>query len=177
VPGVSILALAQTQDSVAASQEPAASEPLSDEELEILVARIALYPDELVAAIVAASLYPVEIVQAQRYLDKLKTKPDLKPDADWDGSVISLLNYPEIVKMMSDDLDWTEALGEVAANQQKDMLEAIQQLRDRAVAQGVLKSDEKTNVTQESGNVVIQPASAEKVYIPVYEPQMLYEPD
>lgn len=176
VPGSSIRALAQTQEAAATTEDAATPEPLSDDEMEILVARIALYPDELVAAIVAASLYPVEIVQAQRYLDKLKTKPDLKPDKEWDGSVISLLNYPEVVKMMSDDLDWTESLGEVAANQQKDMLEAIQQLRDKAVAQGVLKSDEKTTVTQESGNVVIQPAVAEKVYIPVYEPQMLYDP-
>ena len=170
-------ARAQTQDTAAATDEATAPEPLSDDEMEILVARIALYPDELVAAIVAASLYPVELVQAQRYLEKVKAKPDLKPDKDWDGSVISLLNYPEIVKMMSDDLDWTESMGDVAANQQKDMLEAIQQLRDKAVAQGVLKSDEKTTVTQESGNVVIAPAVAEKVYIPVYEPQMLYEPE
>jgi hypothetical protein len=167
---------AQTQETAATTEQATTPEPLSDEEMEVLVARIALYPDELVAAIVAASLYPVEIVQAQRYLEKVKTKPDLKPDADWDGSVISLLNYPDVVKMMSDDLDWTESLGDVVANQQKEMLEAIQQLRDKAVAQGVLKSDEKTTVTQEAGQVVIQPAVAEKVYIPVYEPQMLYDP-
>jgi len=171
-------AFAQTQDSAATATEQAtAPEPLTEEEMEVLVARIALYPDELVAAIVAASLYPVQLVQAQRYLEKVKTKPDLKPDPDWDGSVISLLNYPEIVKMMSDDLDWTEALGEAVANQQKDMLEAVQQLRDKAVAQGVLKTDEKTVVTQESGKVVIQPATANEIYVPVYEPQMLYEPD
>ena len=127
--------------------------------------------------IVAASLYPVEIVQAQRYLEQVKTKPDLKPDSDWDGSVISLLNYPDVVKMMSDDLDWTEALGDVVTNQEKEMLEAIQQLRDRAVAQGVIKSDEKTKVVQENDKVVIQPAVANEVYVPVYEPQMLYEPD
>lgn len=171
-------AFAQTQDSAATATEQAtAPEPLTDEEMEILVARIALYPDELVAAIVAASLYPVQLVQAQRFLEKSKTNSNLKPDADWDGSVISLLNYPEIVTMMGDDLDWTEALGAVVANQQKEMLEAIQQLRDKAVAQGVLKSDEKTVVTQESGNVVIQPASANEIYVPVYEPQMLYEPE
>ena len=103
----------------------------------------------------------VQIVQAQRYLEQVKKKPDLKPDTDWDGSVISLLNYPEVVNMMGDDLDWTEALGAAVNNQQKDMLEAIQQLRDKAVAQGVLKSDEKTVVVQENGNVVIQPAKCE----------------
>ena len=146
--------------------------------MEVLVARIALYPDELVAAIVAAALYPVQLVQAQRYPGEGRRRSSsLKPDADWDGSVISLLNYPEIVTMMSDDLDWTEALGDVVANQQKEMLEAIQQLRDKAVAQGVLKSDEKTVVTQEAEMSSSSRRVAEKVYVPVYEPQMLYEPD
>lgn len=161
----------------AAVQEAQAPEPLSADEMEILVARIALYPDELVAVIISSSLYPLQIVQAQRLLDDLKTKPDLKPDADWDGSVISLMNYPQIVKMMSDDLDWTEAIGEAVTYQQKDVLTAIQQLRDKAIAMGVLKSDEKTVIVHENDNVVIQPAAAEMVYVPQYEPAMLYEPD
>ena len=150
---------------------------MSAEELEILVARIALYPDELVAVIASSSLYPLQIVQAARYLDKVKTKPELKPDESWDGSVVSLMNYPEIVTMMSDDLDWTEALGEAITNQQKDVLAAIQQLRDKAVAMGVLKSDEKTKVVVENDNVVIQPAAAEVIYVPQYPPEMLYEPE
>jgi hypothetical protein len=154
-----------------------APEPLSAEEMDILVARIALYPDELVAAILAASIYPIQIVQAQRFLDQSKSKKDLQPGKDWDGSVISLLNYPEIVGMMNDDLDWTEALGEAVANQQKDVLQAIQQLRDKAVAQGVLRTDEKTKVVQENEKIIIQPASAEKIYVPVYEPEMLYVPN
>ena len=73
-------------------------------ELEVLVARIALYPDELIAVITAASLYPLQIVEAQRFLDESKTNTSLKPKATWDGSVVSLLNYPEIVRMMSQDL-------------------------------------------------------------------------
>jgi hypothetical protein len=161
----------------AASPEAAAPEPLSAEELEVLVARIALYPDELVAVIVSSSLYPLQVVQAARYLDKVKTKPDLKPDESWDGSVVSLMNYPEIVTMMSDDLEWTEALGEAITNQQKDVLAAIQQLRDKAVAMGVLKSDEKTKVVVEEDSIVIQPANAETVYVPQYAPEMLYEPE
>ena len=161
----------------AATAEAAAPEPLSAEELEILVARIALYPDELVAVIASSSFYPLQIVQAARYLDKVKTKPELKPDESWDGSVVSLMNYPEIVTMMSDDLDWTEALGEAITNQQKDVLAAIQQLRDKAVAMGVLKSDEKTKVVVENDNVVIQPAAAEVIYVPQYPPEMLYEPE
>jgi Protein of unknown function (DUF3300) len=141
-----------------------APEPLSAEELEVLVARIALYPDELVAVIAASSLYPLQIVEAQRYLDQVKAKPNLKPKSDWDGSVISLLNYPQIVKMMSDDLDWTQALGEAISYQQKDVLEAIQQLRDKAVAEGIIKTDDKVKVVKEKDNIVIQPAPRSSMY-------------
>ena len=161
------------QTTGAATQTPG---PLSAEEMEILVARIALYPDELIALIVAASLYPIQIVQAQRYLDEVKSQPSNKPDSTWDGSVISLLNYPVVVKMMSDDLDWTQDLAAAVTNQEKDLLEAIQQLRDRAAAKGVLKSDEKTVVVHQQDKIIIQPASANEVYVPVYEPKMLYEP-
>ncbi len=149
---------------------------LSEDELEILVARIALYPDELVAAISAASLFPLQIIEAQRFLEAKKKNADLKPKDDWDGSVISLLNYPDIVKMMSDDLDWTQSLGDALTNQQKDVLVAIQQLRDEAVAKNIIKTDDKVTVVTENNNVVIRPTDPEKVYIPQYEPQMLYEP-
>jgi hypothetical protein len=158
---------------VAAADAP---EPLTEEELEILVARIALYPDELVALISAASLYPLQIIEAERFLEQRKTKPDLQPKADWDGSVVSLLNYPEIVKMMSDDLDWTQAFGDALVNQQEDVLIAIQQLRERAVAQGVIKTDDKVKVVKEEDNIIIQPASTEVIYVPQYEPEMLYVP-
>ena len=77
-------------------------QPHTDEELEILVARIALYPDELVALVSAASLYPLQIIEADRFLADLKTDKTLKPKPDWDGSVVSLLNYPAIIKMMGD---------------------------------------------------------------------------
>ena len=122
-----------------------APEPLSADELEVLVARIALYPDELVALISAASLYPLQIVEAARYLDAYAKDKSLKPKESWDGSVVSLLNYPDVVKMMSDDLDWTQALGDALAYQQKDVLIAIQQLRDEAVAKNIIKSDDKMN--------------------------------
>jgi len=157
----------------AASDQPAS---LSEDELEILVARIALYPDELIAVITAASLYPLQIVEAARFLDQYAKDSSLQPKDTWDGSVISLLNYPDIVKMMSDDLDWTQALGDAIAYQQQDVLMAIQQLRDQAVADGVIKSDDKITVTQEGDNVVIQPTNTETVYVPQYEPQMLYDP-
>ena len=157
----------------AASDQPA---PLTEDELEVLVARIALYPDELVAAISAASLFPLQIVEASRFLDDYAEDSSLEPKESWDGSVISLLNYPEIVKMMSDDLEWTQALGDAIAYQQQDVLVAIQQLRDEAVANGVIETDDKITVVQEGDNVVIQPTNTETVYVPQYPPEMLYTP-
>ena len=142
--------------------------------MEVLVARIALYPDELVALISSASLYPLQIVEASRYLDNLKKDSKLKPKDSWDGSVVSLLNYPQIVKMMSDDLDWTQTFGDAIAYQQKDVLIAIQSLRDKAVADSIIKTDDKIKVVQENDNVVIQAANPEQIYVPRYEPQMLY---
>ncbi len=172
---------------VRAQQQPAATtangdqaddapELLSEDELEVLVARIALYPDELVALVSSASLFPLQIVEAQRFLDQKKKDKDAKPKESWDDSIISLLNYPEIVKMMSDDLDWTQALGSALSYQQKAVLIAIQNLRDKAVATGVIKTDEKVKVETQGENVVIQAADPEKIYVPKYNPEMLYEP-
>jgi hypothetical protein len=149
---------------------------LTEDELEVLVARIALYPDDLVAVVIASALYPIQIVEAERFLTDKESKPDLKPSDKWDGSVVSLLNYPDIVKMMSDDLGWTQQLGDAAVNQQKDVLVAIQQLRDEAVAKGVLKSDDKVEVKEESDNVVIASKDPQVVYVPTYPPEMFYVP-
>ncbi|ANL44861.1 hypothetical protein AMC87_CH00111 [Rhizobium phaseoli] len=160
-----------------ADAEQPASALLSEDELEVLVARIALYPDELVAAISAASLFPLQIIEAQRFLEAKKKNADLKPKSDWDGSVVSLLNYPDIVKMMSEDLDWTQSLADALANQQKDVLIAIQQLRDEAVAKNIIKTDDKVTVVTENDNIIIRPTDPEKIYIPQYPPEMLYEPD
>ncbi|GAA3095872.1 DUF3300 domain-containing protein [Rhizobium viscosum] len=177
--GGTLQAQQASQPATAATQdEPSTTPPsstLSDDDMQVLVARIALYPDELVALITTASLYPLQIVEASRFLDQLKSNSSLKPKDDWDGSVVSLLNYPDIVKMMSNDLDWTQQLGDVVADQQKDMLIAIQTLRDKAVADGIIKSDDKVKVVQQADNIVIQAANPEKIYVPQYEPRMLYE--
>ncbi|MDQ6437556.1 DUF3300 domain-containing protein [Mesorhizobium sp. LHD-90] len=171
--------IAQEQNMAAAptASVAPAPEPLSADELEVLVARIALYPDELIAVITAASLYPLQIVEASRYLDAYAKDKNLKPKESWDGSVISLLNYPEVVKMMSDDLEWTQQFGDAIAYQQKDVLIAIQQLREEAVAKDIIRTDDKMKVETQGDNIVIQSANPEVVYVPQYEPQMLYEPD
>ncbi|PDT32113.1 hypothetical protein CO660_01500 [Rhizobium sp. L9] len=173
-------ARAQAPAPAAAPTQTAAEQPaaalLSDDELEVLVARIALYPDELVAAISAASLFPLQIIEAQRFLETKKKNSDLKPKSEWDGSVISLLNYPDIVKMMSEDLDWTQSLADALTNQQKDVLIAIQQLRDEAVEKNIIKTDDKVTVVTDNENIIIRPTDPEKIYIPQYPPEMLYEP-
>ena len=106
----------------ALAQAPAAqggaAPPLSAEELSKLVGPIALYPDDLVAIILPASTSPLQVVQADRYLEKRKSDPKLPVDAKWDDPVKSLLNYPDVVKMMSNDLDWTSALGEAVVADQ-----------------------------------------------------------
>ncbi|MDW9626804.1 DUF3300 domain-containing protein (plasmid) [Sinorhizobium meliloti] len=158
-------------------QEQAAPEPLTEDELEVLVARIALYADELVALVSAASLFPLQVVEAERFLEARKKNPDLMPKEGWDGSVISLLNYPDIVKMMSEELEWTQSFGQAIAYQQKDVLIAIQQLRDEALAKGIIKSDDKVKVVEEGDNIIIQSARPETIYVPQYPPEMLYEPD
>ena len=168
-------AIAQTTPAPAV--ETQAPQPLTDKELEVLVARIALYPDDLVALVSAASLYPLQIIEADRFLAESKTKKDLKPKSDWDGSIVSLMNYPEIVHMMSEDLDWTKLMGEAIVSQQDGVLAAIQQLREKALAENVIKSDDKMTVTQEKENIIIAPASKEVIYVPQYPPEMLYEDD
>lgn len=157
---------------------PAAPAPtlLTAAELETLTARIALYPDDLVALVLSAALNPLQIVQAARFLDQAKAKPDAKPDPSWDGSVISLLNYPTVLTMMNDDLDWTEQLGEAVVNQQKDLLVAIQELRDKAVDNDVIKSDDKVVVETVDNSVVIRPAKKEVTYVPTYDPVILTSP-
>lgn len=151
--------------------------PLTADKLKILVAPVALYPDELVAVISQASLYPLQIVEADRYLEQYAKNKSLKPKASWDGSVISLLNYPNVVKKMSQNLDWTQQFGNAITYQQKDVLVTIQQLRHEAVAKDIIKSDDKIKVTEENDKVAIQSASAEKVHVPRYEPEMLYVAD
>ena len=170
-------ASAQTQPApataTAAAEAPAL---LTADELETLVARIALYPDDLVALVLSAAVNPLQIVQAARFMDQAKNKPDLKPDPAWDGSIISLLNYPTVLTMMNDDLEWTQQLGGAVVDQQKDVLVAIQQLRDKAVADGTIKSDSKVIVETKNDNVIIRPTQKEVMYVPTYDPVILTSP-
>jgi len=142
----------------------------SAEALDNLVGPIALYPDDLVAIILPASTNPLQLVQADRFLDKRKTDPKLAVDDKWDDAVKSLLNYPDVVKSMSADLDWTSALGEAVVDDQGAVLDAIQSFRRRAQAAGNLKSDGKQVVAAEQEIITIVPADPQVIYVPQYNP-------
>jgi hypothetical protein len=156
----------------AQAQAPAtgATAAQSVDDLGNLVGPIALYPDDLVAIILPASTNPLQIVQADRFLDKRKTDPKAPLDDRWDDAVKSLLNYPDIVKKMSGDLDWTSALGEAVVADQGAVLDAIQSYRRKAQAAGNLKSDGKQVVQSEQQIITIVPANPEVIYVPQYNP-------
>ncbi len=139
-------------------------------ELEQLVGPIALYPDDLVAIILPASTSPLQIVQADRYLDKRKSDPKLPVDDKWDDPVKSLLNYPDVVKKMSNDLDWTSALGEAVVADQGAVIEAVQVFRRKAKAAGNLKTDDKQVVKTQQEVIIIEPANPQVIYVPQYNP-------
>ena len=109
-------------------------------------------------------------MQADRCLDKRKADPKLAIDDKWDDAVKTLLNYPEVVKMMSNDLDWTSALGEAVVADQGAVLEGVQSFRRRAQAAGNLKSDDKQVVKAEKEIIIIQPANPQVIYVPQYTP-------
>lgn len=148
--------------SVAAAPSPA--------ELEQLVSRIALYPDDLVSIILPASTNPLQIVQAERFLEKRKADPKAPVDEKWDDAVKALVNYPEVIKAMSSDLDWTSALGEAVVADQGAVLEAIQVFRRKTQAVGNLKSDSKQTVVVEKEVIKIVPADPQVIYVPQYNP-------
>lgn len=158
-----------------AAEEGAATGQLDAEALRVVVAPIALYPDDVLAVVLPASTTGLQIVQAQRYLDKHKTDSTAQPNSDWDPSVLALLNYPDVLSRMNADLDWTTKLGDAVINQQTEVMDAIQQIRNEAAASGYLKSDEKQVVTQEKETVIIKSADPEVVYVPTYNPEVVVE--
>jgi hypothetical protein len=152
---------------------------LSKDEVTALVGKIALYPDDLVAIVLPASTYPLQVVEAARFLDERKKDPSLKPSDKWDDSVVALLNYPEVVKLMNDDLDWTWKLGDAVINQRGDVLDAIQGFRGQAASAGNLHTDDHQVVqNQDDGAIAIKPADPQVVYVPYYDPQqvVVYQP-
>ena len=147
--------------------------PLTPVQLEQLSGPIALYPDDLIGIILPASTKPVQVVQAVRFLNEHENDPGLMPDDAWDDSIIALLNYPEVLRMMDENLDWTVKLGEAVISQQDQLMDAIQQFRRRANAAGNLRSDERQTVAKVGDTIEIRPADPEVIYVPSYEPDQV----
>ncbi len=157
---------------------------LSQEKIEQLAAPVALYPDSLLSQVLMASTYPLEIVQAARWSDKnTKLKGAALEGAmqqqSWDASVKSLTAFPDVLKLMNEKLGWTQELGNAFLAQQKDVLAAVQTLRRRAKKAGNLKStkQQKVSTSKSSGSktyIVIEPARSSVVYVPVYNPTVVY---
>jgi hypothetical protein len=156
---------------------------LKPEQLDALVAPIALYPDALLANMLAASTYPLEVVEADRWLaghksmkgDQLKAEVDKQ---SWDDSVKALAGTPTVLAMMSEKLDWTRSLGDAVLAQQPDVMDAIQRLRSRAQANNKLTStkEQKVTVQQQQGKqvIVIEPTDPNTMSVPYYEPAVVY---
>jgi Protein of unknown function (DUF3300) len=143
---------------------------LTAEELNAVVAPVALYPDELLAIVLPASTNPIQVVEAQRFLDKRAKDPNLQPDQEWDPSVLALINYPEVVKKLSDDISWCQDLGNAVLDQQDDVLQAIQTARGSASDAGYLESNDQVTVVNEGDNITVESADPEVIYVPQYDP-------
>ena len=152
---------------------------VSTQELQQLVAPIALYPDELAAEILAASTYPDQVVEADRWVQQ---HSDLKDQAlanevdkqPWDSSVKALAPFPSVLANMDKNLSWTSSLGEAYVNQQTDVMKAIQTMRKRAQKAGNLASSAEQKVATQGQTIVIEPSQPEVVYVPQYDPWLAY---
>ena len=173
---------ASASQSVQSEAEPAnTGTTQSPEELQQLVAPIALYPDALVSQILAGATYPTEIVEANRWMQghpNLKGQ-ELANEVDkqtWDPSVKALTQFPSVLANMDKNLSWTSSLGDAYANQPQDVMDAVQEMRARAEQAGNLKSNTQEKVETQGNTIVIEPAEPEVVYVPTYDPWIVYGP-
>jgi hypothetical protein len=162
-------------------QQPAyaPAAPLSAQDIEQLVAPIALYPDALVAQILTASTYPAQVADADRWRraqgnaspDQIAAGADAQP---WDPSVKALTAFPQVLAQMDQNLHWTTDLGNAYYNQPQDVLQAVQVMRQRARAAGNLQSTPQETVTYDQGNIAVAPVNPQVIYVPVYNPWVVY---
>ena len=147
---------------------------LSAEQMDNLLAPIALYPDPLLAQVLPASTFVDQIDQAARWLRSNNNNPAKIDSQTWDVSVKSVGHYPQVVYMMSDKLDWTTALGQAYVNQSTDVLTSVQRLRARAKAAGYLVTTPQQTVIVEKEVIKVVPAQPQVIYVPTYNPQVVY---
>jgi hypothetical protein len=155
---------------------PAAPQPaqaFSSDELEELVGPIALYPDILLANVLAASVFPADLVAAQE-MKRRGGDPVEQGDDRWDDSVRFVASFPDVLTMMAEYTEWTAALGEAYLVQPGDMLDSIQSLRTMAWDNGALRTNEQQIVVQEGPTIIIEPATPQRIYVPVYQPSVVF---
>jgi hypothetical protein len=174
---------APAQDAPAQAPGQAASAPAymqqTADQLQQLVAPIALYPDSLVAQILAASTFPEQVVEADRFV---QAHPDLKGtdlgnavnSERWDPSVKALASFPSVLGNMDKNLSWTSSLGDAYYNQQQDVMAAVQVMRRKAQDTGNLKTTQQQAVTEKDSDIEIAPVDPEVVYVPAYDPWLVY---
>jgi hypothetical protein len=180
MPGECANAVASAQDAQAAAQP---DKTLSPDELDSLVAPIALYSDPLLSQALVASTYPLEIVQLQQWLEanknlKDKALTDAAMKQPWDPSVQAMAALPDLVKQLAGNIQWTTDLGNAFLAQEKDVMDAVQRMRAKAKDKGNLKSTDQqkveTQVIDNKQTIVIQPSNPEVIYVPSYNPTVVY---
>src|SRR5688572_9467330 len=185
LPGSVLWASAQVAAPAPASSQAPAQESVKipADQLDSLVAPIALYPDPLLSQTLVASTYPLEIVQLQQWLErnkglKGKALEDAVQKQPWDPSIQAMAALPDLVKRLSDDIQWTTELGNAFLAQQSDVMNAVQRMRKKAESTGALESNEHQKVETETVNnenvIVIEQANPEVVYVPSYNPAAVY---
>ncbi|RZU40743.1 DUF3300 domain-containing protein [Edaphobacter modestus] len=180
-----LAAYAQSAPQQNAPQEQPAPPKIPNDQLDSLVAPIALYPDPLLAQVLAASTYPLEIIQLQQWLPQhkgLKDKElvDAVQKQDWDPSVQAMAPLPDVVKQLAENIKWTTDLGNAFLSQQSDVMDAVQRMRAKAKDAGNLKSTEQqkveTKTVENKTVVVIEQAQPQVIYVPSYNPTVVYGP-
>jgi len=182
--GIAQAAVSQTS-SGAPSATPAATSaptaaPLSKDKLDALVAPIALYPDSLVAQILAAATNPEEVATAEQWMKQNNTLSGSMlvsaiDEQPWNPSTKALTQFPSVLANLDSNLPWTSSLGEAFSHQQSDVMHAVQRMRAKAQAAGNLTSTSQVKVVQQNpSTIVIQPASAQTIYVPQYNPALVY---
>lgn len=171
VPGLTAAGVAHAQTAPATT--------LSSAQLQSLVSSIALYPDSLLSQVLMASTYPLEVAEANSWLQVNKGKSssqveDAIKNETWDNSVKSLVMFPDVLSMMAGKLSWVQQLGDAYLSQPKDLMAAVQTLRARAKAAGNLSSNQHVTVSSEQSSIIIQPANPQVVYVPQYNPTVVY---
>ena len=154
-------------------QDPPSDTLFSPDQLDNLLAPVALYPDPLLAQVLVAATFPDQIDEAARFV-RADSNPNDIDGQSWDVSVKAVAHYPTVLNMMADQLDWTTSLGQAYVDQQDDLMASVQRLRAEAQAAGNLQSNADMQVVDDNGSIEIWPAQPQYIFVPEYDPSVIY---